>query len=236
MPSRIYLDNIATSWPKPEVVYQAVDDYMRNVGAATGRGAYRSTQKAEQVVARARDACARLLGCASGDYVIFGSNGTDVINIGIHGFLRPGDHVVTSRCEHNSILRPLEHLRRDADIEVTHVPIDEHGRFTPEDVAAAMRPDTAMVAVLHGSNVTGVIQPIEETVAAVRASVAPEAVVLLDASQTTGHLHIDMTAMDLDLLASGGHKGMLGPLGTGLLCMRPGMERRLRPIKQGGTG
>ena len=159
---RIYLDNAATSWPKPEAVYAAVDRYQREVGAAAGRGAYHAAVEAQRVVDDARRRCASLLSVSDPSRIVFGCNGTDVLNLALHGLLRPGDHVVTTACEHNSVLRPLAELTRTRGVEVTYVDCDGAGYIDPRDVEQSIQPHTRLVAVTHASNVMGAIQPIAE--------------------------------------------------------------------------
>jgi len=230
---RIYLDNAATSWPKPEAVYQAVDQFQREIGAAAGRAAYRHAQQSQRIVANARSACARLLGVSDPQQIAFTSNGTDALNLAIHGLLRPGDHVVTTVCEHNSVLRPLKMQSDLHGVETTYVGCDSSGYVDPGQVLSAMNAKTRLVIINHGSNVTGAIQPIAEI-----AQIAHQrdALILIDAAQTAGCLPIDVEQLGVDLLATGGHKGLLGPLGTGLLYVRPTVTERLRPLQQGGTG
>jgi cysteine desulfurase family protein len=230
---RIYLDNSATSWPKPEPVYQAVDQFQRTVGASAGRGAYRDAVEAQRTIAAARREMAALLGAGDPDRIIFGGNGSDALNLAIHGVLRPGDHVVASVCDHNSVLRPLAEQCRSGDVSVTYVGCDGAGLVDPADVRAALRPNTRLVVVTHSSNVTGAVQPLAE-IAAIAKSAG--ALVLVDAAQSAGHLRIDADAWGIDLLAASGHKGLLGPSGTGLLYVAPGVEKQLRPTRQGGTG
>ncbi len=231
--TRIYLDNAATSWPKPAAVYDATDHYQREIGAPAGRGAYRSAQQAQRIVAETRTACAQLLGIPNSQQLVFTQNGTAALNQAIHGLLHPGDHVVTTVCEHNSVLRPLQMQTEQNDVQVTYVSCDAAGYVDPAAIAKAISPNTRLVAITHASNVTGAIQPIAQI-----AKVAHKSGVLLlvDAAQTAGCVPIDVQALDVDLLACGGHKGLLGPLGTGLLYIRPGLEEKLRPIQQGGTG
>ncbi len=231
--SRIYLDNAATSWPKPPQVIEAVETYLRSSGAAVGRGATRSGARLQQTVDRCRGRAARLLGVASPRQVIFTYSGTDALNLALQGWLRPGDHVVTTDIEHNSILRPLHGLRRRLGIEVRYVSADDAGVVSPAEVAAAIEPRTRLVAVSHVSNVTGAIQPIEEIVAAARRR---GVYTLVDAAQSAGHLPVSMRDIGCDLLACSGHKGLLGPLGTGLLCLAEGVEAQLESLRQGGTG
>ena len=235
MPSRrrIYLDNAATSWPKPEEVYAAVDRFQRELGAPAGRSAYAEASEAAQAVDAARQAVARLIGAADFRRIIFTQNGTDSLNLALHGLLRPGDHVVSSVVEHNSILRPLRALEDAGTIEVTRVGCDAQGVIDPTAVQAALRPNTRLLALAHASNVTGALQPALEF-----AEIAHRhgALFLLDAAQSLGHLPLDVRKIPVDLLAAPGHKGLLGPLGTGVLYVAPGVEEHLHSARQGGTG
>jgi cysteine desulfurase/selenocysteine lyase len=230
---RIYLDNSATSWPKPEAVYDAVDHYQREIGAPNGRSGYSHAQESNRIVDRARRGVAALIGAKDPSHVVFGFNCTDVLNMAIRGIVRPGDHVVTTVCDHNSVLRTLRALSEDSGVEVTYVPCDALGYVSPDDVRAALRPETRLVAVNHASNVTGAIQPIDEIGRVVRES---KAFYLVDAAQSLGHVPIDVRTFEVDLMAAPGHKGLLGPLGTGVLYIRPGVERDLKPLRCGGTG
>jgi cysteine desulfurase family protein len=230
---RIYLDNAATSWPKPETVYCAVDQYQREIGGPNGRSGYRQALEANRIVERARRGVAELIGSRDPSHVVFGFNGTDVLNLAIRGIVRPGDHVITTVCDHNSVLRPLRALTESAGVTVSYVPCDREGWVSPDDVRAALRSNTRLVAVVHASNVTGAIQPVEEIGKIVRDS---DAYFLVDAAQSLGHVPIDVSQLDVDLLAAPGHKGLLGPLGTGVLYIRPGVERELQSLRFGGTG
>jgi cysteine desulfurase family protein len=230
---RIYLDNAATSWPKPQAVYDAVDRYQREIGAPNGRSGYREAIESNRIVERARRGVAELIGARKPSHVVFGFNGTDVLNLAIRGIVRPGDHVITTVCDHNSVLRPLRALRETFVVDITYLPCDGQGFVSPDDVRAALRPKTRLVAVVHASNVTGAIQPIDEIGRIVRESPAR---FLVDAAQSLGHVPIDMRQLDVDLLAAPGHKGLLGPLGTGVLYIRPGVESDLIPLRCGGTG
>jgi cysteine desulfurase / selenocysteine lyase len=240
MPSlrRIYLDNAATSWPKPESVYRAVDDYQRNVGAAAGRGAYAEATQAGEAVEAARHAIAQLLGAENARQVVFTCNGTDALNLAIHGAVSAvgGDrpvHVVTTVVEHNSVLRPLRALEDAGRIAVARVPCDATGLVDAAAIRAALRPETCLVALTHASNVTGALQPAADVGAIARQH---GALFLLDAAQSLGDVPLDVNALNVDLLAAPGHKGLLGPLGTGILYVRPGVEQRLASVRQGGTG
>lgn len=231
--SRIYLDHAATSWPKPEVVYTAVDHFQREVGAPHGRSGYREALQSNQMVERARQGIAELIGAGQAKQVIFTASGTDSLNLAIRGIVRRGDHVVSTVCEHNSVLRPLRALQDTCAVSVSYVPCDGWGRVSPDDVRMALRPDSRLVVVQHGSNVTGAIQPIESIAEVLNGH---GALLLVDAAQTAGHVPLDVQRMGIDLLAAPGHKGLLGPLGTGVLYVRAGVEQWLQPLRIGGTG
>ena len=230
---RIYLDNAATTWPKPEVVYTAVDYYQRELGTSPARGVYAEAVEADRIVDGARRAVAEILGAEGPRQIAFAFNGTDALNLAIHGILQTGDHVVTTAVDHNSVLRPLRWLEERGQIQVTRVGCNASGVVDPGQIRAALRPNTRLVAVVHASNVTGALQPIADIGSMVRPS---GALFLVDAAQSLGNLPIDVRAMDIDLLAAPGHKGLLGPLGTGVVYFRPGVEERLESFRQGGTG
>jgi cysteine desulfurase / selenocysteine lyase len=230
---RIYLDNAATSWPKPESVYTATDHYQRQLGAPSARSAYREANEADRLMEQTRRGLADLIGVQQSHCVLFTSNGTDSLNQALHGLLRPGDHVVTSVVEHNSVLRPLRYLEQTRDVRVTRVGCDGRGIIDPDDVQSAIQPTTRLIALIHASNVTGALQPVE---AVGRIAKQREILLLVDAAQSLGHVPVDVRALGVDLLAAPGHKALLGPLGTGLLYVAPGVERHLSPLRQGGTG
>ena len=230
---RIYLDNAATSWPKPPAVYDAVDHYQRNIGAPAGRGAYAEGQAVEREIGNCRRKIAELIGTADSHRVVFGFNGTDVLNIALHGIIRPGDHVVTSVAEHNSVLRPLRYLHDHHEISGTYVDCDPHGVLDAEAVLGAVTSKTKLVAITHASNVTGALQPVEAIGQRLRDA---GAFFLVDAAQSMGHVPIDVRSSHIDLLAASGHKGLLGPLGTGVLYASPDCEPHLESFRQGGTG
>jgi cysteine desulfurase family protein len=232
-PRRIYLDNAATSWPKPPEVYAAVERYQRDIGAPAGRSSYDEAIAVSGQIAECRRRLARLINAPAAERIAFAFNGTDALNLAIQGVLSPGDHVVTTVAEHNSVLRPLKSLEERCGVEVTHVDCDAEGIVSPAAVAKALRGQTRLVAVTHASNVTGAIQPIDEIG---QIAQSQGALMLVDAAQSLGHLPIDVQRLPIDLLAAPGHKGLLGPLGTGLLYIRPGVESRLRSLRQGGTG
>ncbi|HEX3000248.1 MAG TPA: aminotransferase class V-fold PLP-dependent enzyme, partial [Armatimonadota bacterium] len=228
---RIYLDNAATSYPKPEAVYQSLDHFMREVGASAGRGAYAEARWTEQRIQECREAICRLIGAKCPERLIFTLNATDSLNLGIRGVVTPGDHVITSAMDHNSVLRPLNALQERGIITYTRIPCNEEGELDPEDVARAIRPNTHLIAMVHGSNVSGSMLPIAEVGAIARAH---GITYLVDAAQTLGSYPIDLSKLPIDLLAFPGHKGLLGPLGTGGLYIREGLD--LATVREGGTG
>jgi cysteine desulfurase family protein len=225
-----YLDNAATSWPKPEAVYQAIDHFMREVGATPGRGGHWREEEAQRIADEARAALARLFHAPDPQGVAFTMNGTQAINMALKGIVKPGDHVVTSSIEHNAMWRPLKALERRG-VAVTAVPSAPDGTLDPADVEAGLRPNTRLVAMLHGSNVLGTVLPIAEVGRIAHRHGVP---VLVDAAQTAGAYPIDMEAMHVDLLAFAGHKGLYGPHGTGGPVVRPGIA--LETWVEGGSG
>lgn len=233
MSLRCYLDNAATSWPKPEGVLLAMDRYHRELGVAAGRGATRAASEVDATIVRCRQRAARFFNAESSNRIVFTFNGTDSLNVAIHGCLRPGDHVIASTLEHNSVLRPLSELRQRLGIETTFIEPEVSGRVEPAKFRDALRPNTKLVTLLHASNVTGLVQPIDDVGVIARQA---GALMLVDAAQTAGHLPIDVRNSPIDLLACPGHKGLLGPLGTGLLYLRPGIEQGVASLRQGGTG
>lgn len=233
MPSRIYLDNAATSWPKPAEVYDAVDRWQRENGAPAGRGHYDSAAETDRLVLDARRAVAQLLGAGDPNHVVFTLNGTDALHLAIQGLIRPGDHVVTTVVEHNSVLRPLRQLADGRGVAVAHVGCNAEGVVFAADVLGALNSKTKFVVVAHASNVTGALQPIAEIGAELRRR---GVTFVIDSAQTLGELPFSVEELCCDLLAAPGHKGLLGPLGTGVLYVRPGVENRLMSIRTGGTG
>ncbi len=189
--------------------------------------------EATAIVHRCRKRIAELLGAESPDRIIFTFNGTDSLNLALHGLIQAGDHVVTSLIEHNSVQRPLTELHRKLGIEITRVGADATGLVDPAEIKRALRPNTKLITLIHASNVTGTIQPVASVGAIARDA---GALFLVDAAQSAGHLPIDLRALRCDLLACPGHKGLLGPLGTGVLYVRPGVEQHLSSFRQGGTG
>ena len=234
---RIYLDNAATSWPKPESVYAAVDHAQRVIGAAAGRGNYKHVIDALRLVEQTRGQIARFINAPNRRNISFSFNGTDSLSTALFGLLRPGDHVVTSVVEHNSVLRPLKELESNGSLEVTFLDCDEYGRFDESDVLKAVRKNTRLVSLIHVSNVTGAVQPVENIKRLlVEAGHDKNTRFLLDAAQSLGHIPVDVQSIGCDILAAPGHKGLLGPLGTGLLFVSDDVADEIRPLRFGGTG
>jgi len=227
----IYLDNAATSWPKPESVYQTMDKFLREKAGNPGRGSHSMTVAAGKTVEETRLLVARLINAPEKERVIFTLNCTDALNLGLKGLLRPGDHVITSSIEHNSVARPLRKLERQG-VKITRLrPSPETGVVSSRDIEQAITKDTKLVVVTHASNVNGAIQSIEEYALVTRRH---NIILLVDAAQTAGKHPIDVQAHNIDLLAFSGHKGLLGPPGTGVLYV--GERVSLDTLREGGTG
>lgn len=227
----LYLDNAATSFPKPEVVYRELQDYLRRDGANPGRGGHQWAVRVEKTLDDTRNLLACFFGMDDHRRVIFTLNGTDSLNMAIKGVVRPGDHVVTSLLEHNSVSRPLKQLESDGSITLTQVPFSPEGFVDPDDFRRALTSRTRLVVLLHASNVLGTLQPIADVGGICRQH---DALFLVDAAQTAGIVPIDMQAMQIDLLALPGHKALFGPPGIGVLLV----GHRVEPVpwREGGTG
>jgi len=227
----IYLDNAATSWPKPESVYQTMDEFLRTKGGNPGRGSHSMAVAARETVEETRLLVARLISAPEMERVIFTLNCTDALNLGLKGLLKPGDHVITSCIEHNSVVRPLRKLEQQ-EVKVSRLPPSpETGAVSVRAIEEVITRDTKLVVVTHASNVTGVIQPVEEYGAVTRKY---GLILMVDAAQTAGKYPIDVQAGSIDLLAFSGHKGLLGPPGTGVLYV--GNRVDLDSLREGGTG
>jgi len=229
---QVYLDNAATSYPKPEEVYEAVGRFMREIGVSSGRGAYRKALEADRIIYEARKSLAELFNIKDTKQMVFTSNATEALNLAMKGILSDGDHVITSQMEHNAVWRPLKRLERERGIEITQLPCLSDGSLEdPDPLSVAIRPNTKLVVITHASNVSGTIMPVEKIGKICSENGVP---LLVDAAQTAGVLPIDVEAMNIDLLAFTGHKGLLGPQGTGGLYISEGIQ--LEPLKEGGTG
>jgi cysteine desulfurase / selenocysteine lyase len=232
-PELIYLDNAATSWPKPPTVVEAMSRFLNQVGATPGRSGHRLSVEAAREVYLARELAAQLFGLADPLRLVFTSNATSALNLAMEGLLRPGDHVVTSGMEHNSVMRPLNSLQaRGTHYSVA--PCSDDGQLEPRLVEEAIRDNTTMVILNHASNVTGGLLPIAQIGAVARQR---GLLLLVDAAQTAGCHPIDMQADCIDLLAFTGHKSLLGPQGTGGLAIGDRVDLdAFTPLTAGGTG
>jgi len=227
----IYLDNAATSFPKPNMVADSVYHFMKHIGVSVGRGSYSRAQKAGEIVYETRKLLCQLFNHSNPEHVVFTSNVTEAINLAIRGIVTPGGHVITSSVEHNAVWRCLKMLERDYNIQISTVPCDRGGTTDPEIIEGMIRPNTQLIVFTHASNVLGTIQPIRQIGAIARHHSIP---FLVDSAQTAGAYPIDMQADCIDILAFTGHKSLLGPMGTGGLIVKS--EGMIRPQKAGGTG
>lgn len=226
----IYLDNAATTLHKPPQVAEAVLHAMTTMGNAA-RGAHSGALEASRTVFGTREKLARLFACQRADHVVFTANSTEALNIAISGLIHKGDHVISTDCEHNSVLRPLYRLEEERGVALDFVPADRRGLVDYADFERLMRPDTRAVVCTHCSNLTGNILDIGRIAGIVHSR---GALLIVDASQTAGTVPIDMQALGVDVLCFTGHKGLMGPQGTGGLCIRPDVE--IDPWKVGGSG
>ncbi|NPV76472.1 MAG: aminotransferase class V-fold PLP-dependent enzyme [Anaerolineae bacterium] len=229
----LYLDNAATSWPKPPGVAQAMAQFLAEVGANPGRSGHRLSIEAARIVYSAREAVANLFGAPDPLRVVFGLNITDGINLALHGLLRAGDHVVTTGMEHNAVMRPLRDLAQQG-IEFTQAVCEADGTLDPHRIEEAIQPNTRLIALNHASNVCGAILPIRAVGQIARRR---ELLFLVDTAQTGGALPLHMENDCIDLLAFTGHKSLYGPMGTGGLILSERINPAdLHPLRQGGTG
>lgn len=229
----IYLDNTATSYPKPKTVVQAMTDFMNNIGANPGRSGHRLSIEAGRIVNEARENVAKIFNCKDPMKVIFGSNATDGLNLGIRGILKKGTHVITSSMEHNSVMRPLRELEQNG-VELTVIHCSKEGFLVPEDISNFIKKNTKLIIINHASNVVGTILPIREVGKIAREN---EILFMIDAAQTGGCYTVDMEEDFIDLLGFTGHKSLLGPQGTGGLVIGENVNiNELKALKAGGTG
>jgi cysteine desulfurase family protein len=227
----IYLDYAATSAVKPAVVHEALRHFLENVGASPGRSAHRLAVESGRTVFGCREALAELLGAPDSSRIAFTLNATHALNIAFLGLLKNGDRVATTSMEHNSVMRPLKHLQAKGTIELDVVRCDPGGCLDPAELEKAVAPGTRMVAITHASNVVGALLPVAEAAAIAHGA---GALLLLDAAQTAGVYPINVEELGVDVLACSGHKGLLGPHGTGVLYVREGLD--VEAVLCGGTG
>lgn len=227
----VYLDHAATSWPKPPEVFEAMRKAMEEAAANPGRGSHRMAVKASRVLYGTRRTLADLFGVKNPNDIALTSNTTEALNLAIKGYLREGDHVIATMIEHNSVRRPLEYLKRTRGVQVDYIPVDEEGRLDVQLIEGAFRSNTRLVVCSHSSNLLGSIIPLVEIGELVKRK---GAVLLVDAAQSAGMLDIHVEAMHVGMLAFPGHKGLLGPQGTGGLYISPDID--LEPLLHGGTG
>ena len=226
----IYLDNAATTLHKPQQVIDAVVHAMQSMGNCA-RGTHEEALDAARTVYDARVRLASLFGCPRVDHVAFTANSTEALNIAINGLIDPGDHVISTDLEHNSVLRPLYRLEAERGAELSFVPADKLGNVDYADFERLMKPNTRAVVCTNASNLTGTVLDIERIA---KTAHSHGALVIVDASQTAGCWPIDMKKMGIDVLCFTGHKGLMGPQGTGGICVKEGIE--IRPFKVGGSG
>lgn len=233
----IYLDNSATTFPKPDSVISAMTDFMKNTCANPGRSGHKMAQETNREILMARMDMAKLFNVANPMQLIFTKNASEALNIAILGYVKKGDHVITSCMEHNSVLRPLNYLKDIGDIELSIVSSDDEGFVHAKDIAVELKLNTTLVAVTHASNLTGSINDIKEiakTIATENLDRENKISLLVDAAQTAGLVDIDVNEMGIDMLAGAGHKSLYGPTGTGFLYVSENI--RLEPLYRGGTG
>ena len=227
----IYLDNAATSFPKPKEVADAVYDFMINNGTSSGRGSYKKAMQSDYIVYECRKLIGNLFNFEDPKKVVFTSNVTDSLNIAIRGILKENDHVITSSLEHNAVWRCLKTLEKDINIKIDTVECSKDGITNPENIKKYIRKDTALIVFTQASNVLGTIQPIKEIGKIAREN---KIVFLVDAAQSAGAMKIDIKEDNIDILAFTGHKSLLGPMGTGGLIINTDID--IKPLKAGGTG
>lgn len=226
-----YLDNASTTFPKPAAVLKAAMEFYASTGVSPGRASFDLALAAEAMLDGCRRKVRELFHGPSPERIVFGHNATDALNLAIFGLLRGGGHVVSTRLEHNSVLRPIAHAVDELGARATLVPFDRRGLVDPDDVRRALEADTRLVVVSHASNVLGTVQPVGEIGAICRRAGVP---LCVDAAQSAGIVPIDMQAMSIDVLAFTGHKALMGPSGVGGLCVGEGVT--IAHTRAGGTG
>lgn len=226
----IYLDNGATSFPKPRGMVREIDNCLLHYCGNPGRSGHKLSIRAGEEIYQARKDIGLLFNISDSSRIVFTNNATAALNLGLKGVIKPGDHVITTAMEHNSVLRPLEALKND-QVESTIISCSKEGFIDPRKIEKEIKNNTKLIVCTHASNVTGTIMPIDKIGALAKKY---GLLFMVDGAQTAGHIPIDVEKLNIDLLALPGHKGLLGPQGTGLLYVRPGVE--LQPIISGGTG
>ncbi|PQP84112.1 cysteine desulfurase [Paenibacillus sp. PCH8] len=227
----IYLDHAATSWPKPPAVGEAMMSALEIAGANPGRGSHRMAVQASRVLFEARRSISTIFGIKNANDIAFGSNTTEALNLAIQGSLREGDHVIATMAEHNSVRRPLEYMRRSRNVDVDYVPVNAAGEIDLVQMERMFRSNTRLVVCTHSSNLLGSILPIGEISLLCRKY---QAILLVDSAQSAGVMPVDVQQLEIDMLAFPGHKGLLGPQGTGGLYIAPELD--VQPLLHGGTG
>jgi cysteine desulfurase family protein len=228
----IYFDNAATSWPKPPEVNAAMQKYMRTIGANPGRSGHRLSVEAARAVYNAREKLSQLFNISDPLRIVMTKNATEALNIAILGFLKAGDHVITTSMEHNSVMRPLRAMERRG-VKLAVISCDQEGLVEPSQIKRAIKKNTTAIFMTHASNVIGTVMPVAEIG---RMAHKHGLIFCVDAAQTAGCYPIDVQATPIDLLAFTGHKSLFGPPGTGGLYIRKGLEQRIEPLYVGGTG
>ena len=232
MKDNAYFDNAATTWPKPEPVYQFMDSFFRSHGVNPGRSGSLLAIEAEQMISNTRRMLAQFFGFSgSPGRVVFTLNGTDALNMAIAGLVGAQDHLIITRIDHNAVLRTANHLERDQAVSVTRVESDSAGYIDANAVKSAIRPETKAIVLNHASNVTGTVQPLREVAALARQADIP---LVVDSAQTAGVLPIDMDELGIGILTFPGHKGLFGPMGVGGMIVSESLD--LDPVRFGGTG
>ncbi len=231
---KVYLDNAATSWPKPSEVSEAMANFLLEVGCNPGRGGYECAREAGHMVFDCRLQLAELFNAPSPEQIIFTANVTQALNIALKGLLRPGDHVLTSSLEHNAVIRPLRGMEKNPGIELDFLPFCASRGINPDDIRKMLKSNTRVIVLTHSSNVSGVILPLEEVGEMVKEN--DDLYFVIDAAQTAGNYQLDFSALNADVLAFTGHKGLLGPPGTGGMVVTPAVAREMAPLLEGGTG
>jgi cysteine desulfurase family protein len=228
---RVYLDNSATSWPKPHRVLEAISDYLNEYGGSPGRSGHSFALRASREIFETRELIAGLFNSKSSEKVVFTANATHALNIALKGILKKGDHVIVTSMEHNSMIRPLRYLENQNLIQISIVNCDAEGKINTEDLTKNFKPNTKLVATIHGSNVTGTILPVRQIGEICKAK---SVLYLVDASQTAGIIPIDIQKDNIDILCFTGHKKLYGPPGIGGMCIKDDIV--IDTLIHGGTG